>query len=125
MMYDPAIKPDAEEWLALDDADRISLVLQYHKTNRIKVPKKKAHASIHAIVENQLAEGITAIVDTLDRLMSEGLDRHEAIHAIGSVLADYIYRLVRKEITGENAQEVYFSDVAQLSAKAWLSESDR
>ena len=33
---------------------------------------------------------------TAQRLMSEGLDRHDAIHAIGSVLAGNIHDLMRK-----------------------------
>jgi hypothetical protein len=39
-------------------------------------------------VETQLAEGHAEATAALDRLLQEGLDRHEALHAIGSVLAE-------------------------------------
>ncbi len=43
---------------------------------------------------------------TLNRLMGEGLDRHEAIRAIGLVLSEYIYDLAparEPETTGSRA----------------------
>ena len=48
------------------------------------------HATVHAVVENQLAEGDKRVLETLARLRRQGLCRHEAVHAIGSVLADYV-----------------------------------
>jgi hypothetical protein len=69
-------------------SDRIDAVIAYHK--RAKKPvgeNKRLHATAHVIVENQAAMGDATVVPaTLDRLMREGLDRHDAIHAIGSVL---------------------------------------
>jgi hypothetical protein len=45
-------------------------------------------ATVHVIVENQVALGDAFPAKAvLIRLMNEGLDRHEAIHAIGSVLS--------------------------------------
>jgi len=45
------------------------------------------HGVAHVIVENQIAAGDSTVEPvTLARLMREGLDRHDAIHAIGSVL---------------------------------------
>jgi hypothetical protein len=52
----------------------------------------RAHAANHVIVENQLAMGDATVVPaTLARLMQEGLDRHDAIHAIGSVLVGIFF----------------------------------
>ncbi len=47
---------------------------------------------MHVVVENQIAMGDEIPVrDTLVRLMSEGLDRHDAVHAIATVLTNLIY----------------------------------
>jgi len=51
----------------------------------------RAHAATHGIVENQAAMGhATVVPTTLDRLMRDGLDRHDAVHAIGSVLLQIV-----------------------------------
>src|SRR5437016_9813537 len=50
------------------------------------------------VVENQVALGDEIPVRrTLERLRAEGLDRHDAVHAAGSVLAKRIYDLLRSE----------------------------
>jgi uncharacterized protein YoaH (UPF0181 family) len=46
---------------------------------------------MHVIVENQLTTGDPPEVPaTLARLMAEGLSRHEAVHAVASIVADEI-----------------------------------
>jgi hypothetical protein len=40
----------------------------------------------HVIVENQAAQGLeTPVRRTLARLQAEGLSRHDAVHAVGSI----------------------------------------
>lgn len=86
--YDPDRAPDPEEWLALDEMTRMDLVSQYHRKHRVRLPNVQAHAVIHTIMENQVALGDEIpVAATLRRPMAEGLDRHDAVHAIGSVLA--------------------------------------
>src|SRR4051812_16652600 len=95
--YDPELAPVPEEWLASDEDERVYVIEQYHREARIPLPKsaRHVHATIHAVVENQLALEDQAIVRaTLERLMREGLTRHDAIHAIGSVLTEYLYDLL-------------------------------
>ena len=82
--YDPLEAPNPEEWLALDEQERIDLARDYHRNARIRLPNAKVHATVHAMVETQIALGDeTAARRTAQRLMDAGLDRHEAIHAIG------------------------------------------
>lgn len=83
--YDPEVVPEAREWLALDEPQRIDLAEDYHRAARIKLPNPTLHAVFHAIVENQIAEVLEPMVDAMARLMKDGLSRHEALHAIGSV----------------------------------------
>jgi hypothetical protein len=67
------------------------LVVDYHRRTRVKLPNQRLHAAIHVAVENQIAMGDELPVHgVLDRLQAEGLDRHDAIHAIGSALAEHM-----------------------------------
>lgn len=54
------------------------------------------HALAHVIVENQLAEDLPEARRALERLLGEGLDRHDAIHAIASVLMGHFWNLLKK-----------------------------
>src|SRR5439155_21707934 len=93
--YDPQHAPDPEAWLALDEAERTELVFQYHLRARVRLPNARLHATIHVVVENQVALGDEIPVRrTLERLRAEGLDRHDAVHAACSVLAKGIFVFV-------------------------------
>lgn len=93
--YNPFSQPKAEEWLSLDELLRIDLVAAYHRRAKQELPSVKIHSTFHVILENQLAAGYPDVVDALRRLMDGGLDRHDAIHAIGSVLAKHIHSMLR------------------------------
>jgi hypothetical protein len=54
------------------------------------------HIVIHSTIENQIAGGQP--VETrqiVEALMQQGLSRHEAIHRVGSVLAEEIYSILK------------------------------
>src|SRR3974390_3021207 len=93
--YDSDQEPLPDEWLGLDEQERILLVEEYHRRHRIRVPNATLHAVIHVIVENQLALKESVVVETIARLRNEGLARHDTIHAIGSVLAEQLYSALR------------------------------
>jgi len=121
MHYDPDRKLDVEAWLDLDEDERMSLIMDYHRRARINLPNAKMHVIVHTIVENQAALGSGYVVaETLERLMGEGFDRHEAIHAVGSVLMGHILDLQQGRLEGD-LNEVYVQELAQLSAKKWRS----
>ena len=48
--YDPSKEPSPEEWLVLDESDRISQAEKYHKNNRISLPSTNAHAILHVAI---------------------------------------------------------------------------
>lgn len=57
-----------------------------------------AHVAIHQTIENQLASHEPPqTAETLEALMQAGYTRHEAVHAIGNVLAQEIYEILRDE----------------------------
>ncbi len=120
--YDPD-NPTTADWLELDEAERIELVSSYHRHKKIRLPNAQLHAVIHVIVENQLALGETVVVDTLARLQSEGLSRHDALHAIGSILAEDLYELLREASDANgHTYERYLERLRDLSASTWRAD---
>jgi len=120
--YDPEIGPDATEWLALDEDERLLLVEGYHRDARVPLPRgaRRLHAAMHAIVENQLAAKDEPVVRARSRLMKEGLSRHDAIHAVGSLVAEQIYDLLKLKDAPETARARYYAAVERLTAAEWL-----
>jgi hypothetical protein len=119
--YDPEIAPNPAEWLALDEQLRIGLAEVYHRNAREKLPNVKAHAAFHAIVENQIAEGLEPVVRAMARLMKQGLSRHDALHAVGSCVADHFFEAMntKDENFVETAQTRYNAAVERLTAEEW------
>jgi hypothetical protein len=121
MRYDPNQAVDAEAWLELDEGKRIVLAEDYHQRAKLKAPNKKVHAVIHTIVENQVAlGGEYPAAAKLQQLMDEGLNRHDAVHAIGSVLAEHLFEVMRGG-GGDDLNAPYLKDLAKLTAKKWLA----
>lgn len=124
--YDPEIAPDPEEWVALDEAERIVLVEWYHRDARADIPKaaRTLHASIHVVVENQLAENDEPVVRALARLMKEGLSRHDAVHAIGCVVSEEIFDALKLKDTPDSLRARYYAAIERLTAATWREYSD-
>jgi hypothetical protein len=119
--YDPLVAPDPDDWLVLDEDDRIEMVMDFHRRARIRLPNAKVHAVLHAAVENQIAEGDALPVGrTLERLMGEGLDRHDAIHAIGTVLIGHMNDLMKAGHVEGDPNLAYFAELERLTAAEWL-----
>lgn len=123
--YDPLVAPDASEWLALDEHERIALARDHHDKAGVELPNEELHAVVHAIVENQVALGdeIPARA-ALDRLMEQGLDRHEAVHAIGGVLSGFLFDLTGDGLTTDEGNEKYFRELERITAADWLDSMD-
>ena len=102
MKYDPDRTPNPEAWLVLGEGERIEQVFAYHRRLPAKLPNARLHAAFHVVVESQLAAGVEVVRQTLGRLKAEGLDRHEAMHAVGSVLAEPGWNVACKK--GQEAQ---------------------
>jgi len=118
--YDPETSPSSADWLRTDEGERIDLVSSYHRRKKIRLPNPRLHAVIHVVVENQLALGEEIVVETLARLQREGLSRHDALHAIGSVLAADLYTVMQEnsEATGDVYRR-YLERLQELTAKDW------
>jgi hypothetical protein len=119
--YNPVHSPDSAQWLKLTEQQRIQFAEAYHRSARIKLPNLKTPAVFHAIVENQIAEGLAPVVRAVGRLMHEGLSRHDAIHAIGFVVAEHLSAAFKAEVPddADTAQARYAAAVEQLDGRSW------
>jgi hypothetical protein len=119
--YNPECMPEPASWLELDEQERIVLVETYHRVARIKLPNVTAHAALHAIVENQIALNLDPVVRAMHRLGKEGLTRHDAVHAIGSVVAEHLFDILKTNQNDDAAalQARYYAAVERLSAASW------
>ena len=116
--YDPIKTPNPTEWLALDEGQRILMIERFHEQHGRYGESLKMHSIMHAVVEAQLAEKIEPVEDAFLRLRKDGLNRHDAIHAIGSILAEYIWEMLKKDEIGD-VNEEYFDRLSQLTKKSW------
>jgi uncharacterized protein YoaH (UPF0181 family) len=120
--YDPETAPDAAEWLELEEDERVSRVSDYHRHAKIKLPNLTIHAALHAVVENQIAEELQTVRETVARLQAEGLSRHDAIHAVASVLVLRLQALMRQGPRAQFEIEAYSRDLRSLTAEGWLKK---
>ena len=119
--YDPERAPSVAEWLGLEEEQRLESVMAYHPNNGIDLPSTRLHAAIHVVVESQLALGEPVVGQAIARLRREGLRRHEAIHAVGSVVAEQLHDILRDDSlpAGTEAHTPYLERVRALTAAGW------
>jgi hypothetical protein len=117
MQYDAIEQPDPAIWLELDETERVDLMIDYHRRIGMQLETPELHAMAHVVVENQVALGeVTPVPETLDRLMDEGLDRHEAVHAIGSIFMEIVFDAVHKPDDGSDINANYYRELTLLTA---------
>ena len=104
--YDLDQTPNPKEWLALDEQFRIGLVESYHRRARVELPNVTIHAAFHVVVENQLAENYEPTARAMTRLTTEGLSRHEAVHALASVVTEHIHDLLNAKADADSSKAV-------------------
>ena len=122
--YDPLIPPPAEEWLALEEGERIELVEDYHRKARIPLPNIGVHAALQAVVETQIAMGDELpVARIVQRLMAEGLDRHDALHCAGKALIESMSEIAREGATADT-NERYLRKLESSTARDWLASAE-
>ena len=119
MMTNHEYDPDPDQWLALGEQVRIRLVAEPHRRAHSELPNLKAHAVFHVIVENQIAVNLASALRGIARLRAQGLDRHDVIHAVASVLAEPVNALFNTTADAGSTQVVYDAAVDRLTAKQW------
>jgi Domain of unknown function (DUF1841) len=123
LQYDADEQPDPDVWLELDEAERLDSVSDYHRRSGVRLENPEPHAMAHVVVENQVALGeATSVPEALNRLIKERLDRHDAVHAIGSVLMRIIFDTVHERDDASDINAKYRQELATLTAANWRSE---
>ena len=118
--YDPDKPPNASQWLAQDEGVRLMLVTNYHQGMDLPESRLRLHAAIHVVVENQIALGEEAVIDAMTRLQAEGLSRHDAVHAIGMVVSEHLFEILRTDSDDTVKKTTpYLDRLKQLTADAW------
>jgi hypothetical protein len=92
-------------------------VLRYHKGMGLKGNPAQLHAIVHTAVENQLADGHEGARRTLDRLVAEGLTRHEAIHALCMPFSEQMLATLKHGLPFNAAEYEHALD--RLTAQSW------
>ncbi|HEX3885479.1 MAG TPA: hypothetical protein VHW66_22690 [Stellaceae bacterium] len=118
---DALVAPEPGAWLALSEDERIGIVEEYHRRIRAPLPRarRSAHAIFHVIVEDNLASGEEPVVEAvLERLIGEGLDRHDAVHAVATVFAAPVNAAIRDSV--DFSSEKCGKALEELTAASWL-----
>lgn len=123
--YNAMVGPnDPESWLDKSEEERVTGISEYHhRLGEPEAPENSGHvhSAIHMIVENQLAANDPPQArKALERLIAEGLDRHDGIHAIGAVVAGMIFGQVKND--RPFSQESYAKKLATLDVETWHKE---
>jgi hypothetical protein len=117
--YDANTAPDPEVWLATDESRKLAAIEAHHRALDVDLSNPRLHATMHAIVENQLAAKAPADSPaTLERLVAAGVTRHEAIHAIGSVVANALWSVQRRHASVDH--DAMIAALARLDPSDWL-----
>ena len=119
--YDPESPPNPTEWLRLPEQERVRVVATFHMVHRLKSGSAKAHAALHAIVENQAATGFGPTVRALARLQSQGLTRHEAVHAVGTVVSRFMFAAMNtpSQTDSQSLHSSINESIEALDAASW------
>lgn len=120
--YDAFTPPDGPAWLAMGEEERIQLVIAYHESIGDRGDNARNHCLLHVIVENQLAMGETMepAQERLRQLMAQGLDRHNALHAICYVLIRHMNWLALDKGASADQDARYFRELRRMTAKKWM-----
>ena len=120
--YNPLIEPKKDDWLESSEFDRIEAVREFHeKFDHDEFEDDDAliiHCTLHVVVENQLAMGVELIPETFAKLTRQGLNRHDAIHAIGAIISEDIFYIMRGE-KSEFSPKQYRKNLEKITEKRW------
>lgn len=115
---------DPKTWLRMPEEQRLSLVTDFHANDKdgaaMDAGQMNMHCSIHVVVENQIAMNEPPNArQAIERLLEEGLSRHEAVHALGSVVSTQIWRTMREKKPADN--DAMAREFDELTAATWLA----
>jgi hypothetical protein len=118
MNYQPDDPLDVQTWRAATEDERIEACLTAHAMLppwHPPVPNARLHASLHVVVEQQIASGeFPEMLPTLERLRKEGLSRHQAVHLISGIAAEALRHVMTQRVPFD--REAYARSLRALKA---------
>lgn len=119
--YDPDNGHDAESWIAMDEQARIELIKSYHEKEKPhpEAPNPHLHAVFHNIIETQACVD-ERVKKALERMVGDGLTRHNAIHAAASIVQKYIQAALSKQEPVD--EEAYVEELEAFDANDWATD---
>jgi hypothetical protein len=121
MRYDPEKPPAPDVWRDLDEDEAQLMIARHHRSPGCAHPpaaNRRLHDITHLLVENHAASPDLPIADALVRLVAEGLTRHEAVHAVGSVMSRYLLDALSPGTPAPDLEQ-YYTEVRSLTAASW------
>jgi hypothetical protein len=104
----------------MSEDEQIYVVSRYHRRRRPRAPKPEFHVAVHVIVETQIAQDDPALVaPTVARLQAEGLDRHQAVHAVATILTPLLASAGNESMSSEELAKAYDEGLARMTAERW------
>lgn len=127
MSYDPSKRLDPAWWSSLASDERVSLAEAAHVAPgawHFPIRDSRAHAIMHVVVENLVAQGEeTPIYATLQKLARQGLERHDAIHALSTVFAEHARAIGAGRAEGDDPPpEAQVKRAAAVTASSWQGQ---
>lgn len=114
---------DANDWLELDETERLARVEEAHAREGSQVgDNARVHAAMHVIVENRLAMKDEAVVAAYERFRAAAVSRHETIHALASVVAAQLFDTLAEKRAHTPEDDAAF---AELNPADWGSPPAR
>ncbi|MEX2496992.1 MAG: hypothetical protein WD448_12935 [Woeseia sp.] len=114
--YDPDHAPNPQQWLQLEGQERTRIIAEYLDRHGGYGGSLQRQAHLQALVETQLAEGVTPVKGAFMRLRDNGLNRHEAIRALASVLGRCMPEVLNSEDTDAPPDKTYLAQLETLTA---------
>lgn len=70
--------------------------------------------------------GFGPTVRAIARLQTQGLSRHDSVHAVGSVVASYLFEAMRDSVEGDahSLQSEMNAAIERLDAQSWRQQYD-
>lgn len=135
--YDPSRGPDPS-WAQLPLDERIRQVEGFHRRHRppasfaagpswLAEASDLDHALAHVWAEGMLLSSqpeYDPLRSQVSRLIEEGLDRHEAVHAVALTWMESVQRTAMVRLKDNPVAEMC-RDLEELTAERWRSRSGR
>jgi len=119
MKYDPLNPITPDQWLALDEDERLSMVFAYLDGIDESIEEKQVLGMLLTVAENQVALGDEMPVKAaVDRLEMEGLDRFTALLAVQEVFGELMQDMAQNPDL-EYSPELHKKRLAEIDSKVW------